>query len=262
MPSTATADGVQVAYDVEGSGPLLLFVHGITENRTVWDPIVERLRGDFTCARLDLRGHGESGTSNEYDALAAAGDVTAVVEAVGAAEAPVVVGHSLGGIVATAYAAADGSAARAVVNVDQGLRLADFAALVRPLEAELRGPSFRDVYPVVLHSLGFDRIDPATQERLGAIHARAPQDVVLGMWGPLFESTDEQIEALVDGLVAEVRVPYLSLHGLDLGPDYAGWLTTRIPTGTVEVWDGDGHWLHLVEPDRFAARVRDFVAEI
>jgi len=260
VPSTATADGIKIAYDVEGAGPLLLFVHGITENRTVWDPIVERLRGDFTCARLDVRGHGESEAPGEYDALAAAGDVTAVVEALGVAEPPVVVGHSLGSIVATAYAAVGGSAARAVVNVDQGLRLADFAALVRPLEAELRGPNFRDVYPVVLEALGFDRLDPDIQEHLRAIHARAPQDVVLGMWGPLFESTDEQIEELVEGLVAEVRVPYLSLHGLDLGPDYAGWLTTRIPTATVEVWDGDGHWLHLVEPDRFAARVRDFVA--
>lgn len=261
MPTTATADEIRIAYDVEGSGPLFLFVHGITENRTVWDPVVERLRGDFTCARLDLRGHGESGTSGEYDALAAAGDVTAVVEAVGAAEPPVVVGHSLGAVVATAYAAT-GGVARAVVNVDQGLRLADFAALVRPLEAELRGPNFRDIFPVVLEALGFDRLDPDTQARLQAVHARAPQKVVLGMWAPLFESTDEQIDALVEGLVREVRVPYLALHGSDPGPGYAEWLTSRVPTATVEVWDGDGHWLHLVEPDRFAARVRSFVAEI
>jgi pimeloyl-ACP methyl ester carboxylesterase len=190
----------------------------------------------------------------------AAGDLTAVVDAVGAAEAPVVVGHSLGAIVAIAYVAGGGGA-RAVVSVDQGLRLADFAALVRPLEAELRGPNFRDVYPVVLHALGFDRLDPDTQERLRAIHDRASQDVVLGVWGPLFESTDEQIDAVVDGLLAEVRVPYLSLHGSDLGPDYARWLTARMPTATVEVWDGAGHWLHLVDPDRFVSRVSSFVAE-
>jgi pimeloyl-ACP methyl ester carboxylesterase len=35
-----------------------------------------------------------------------------------------------------------------------------------------------------------------------------------------------------------------------------------VPTASVEVWDGDGHWLHLVEPDRFAARIREFVAAI
>ena len=259
MPTTTAADRTRIAYDVEGSGPLLLLVHGITENRTVWDPIVERLRGDFTCARLDLRGHGESGAPGEYDALAAAGDVTAVVEAMGRAEAPAIVGHSLGAFVATAYVAI-GGVARGVVNVEQGLRLADFAALVRPLETELRGPNFRHVYPVVLEALGFDRLDPDTQEHLRAIHARAPQDVVLGMWGPLFESTDAQLDELVDSLVGEVRVPYLSLHGLDLGPDYASWLTSRVPTATVELWDGDGHWLHLVEPDRFAARIREFVA--
>jgi pimeloyl-ACP methyl ester carboxylesterase len=34
------------------------------------------------------------------------------------------------------------------------------------------------------------------------------------------------------------------------------------PTATLEVWGGYGHWLHLVDPDRFAARVREFVAAV
>ncbi len=59
-------------------------------------------------------------------------------------------------------------------------------------------------------------------------------------------------------LTADVHVPYLALHGIDPGPDYASWLHGIIPTSTVEVWDGDGHYPHLVEPARFLDRLRAF----
>ena len=54
------------------------------------------------------------------------------------------------------------------------------------------------------------------------------------------------------------RVPYLALHGIDPGPDYGAWLRGVIPTATLEVWDGDGHYPHLVEPARFLDRLRAF----
>lgn len=261
MPATATADGIKIAYDVGGSGPLLLFVHGITENRTLWDPVVERLRGEFTCARLDVRGHGESEAPGEYDALAMAGDLAAVVDAIGAADEPVVVGHSFGGFLATVYA---GSApVRAVVNVDQGLRTSDLAQLVRPLAAELRGPRFSETFGAIVDSLGADSLDPGTAARLARLHEDASQGLVVGVWTQLFDSTDEELDSLVETmLLPNVRVPYLALHGSDPGPGYTDWLTSLVPTAAVEVWDGAGHWLHLVDPDRFAARVRSFVTEI
>lgn len=34
---------VQLAFDQTGSGPLLVLVHGITENRHSWDPLLDRL---------------------------------------------------------------------------------------------------------------------------------------------------------------------------------------------------------------------------
>lgn len=260
MPTTTAADGTAVAYEVDGSGPLLLLVHGITEDHTLWDPIVERLRGEFTCARLDLRGHGRSAAAAAYDSFSTVADLTATVEAVAAPDAPVIVGHSLGGFLATVYAITGAGPLRAVVNVDQSLRLSDLAQLVRPLEADLRGPAFADVFGAILDSLGADRLDPETQRRLRALHAHARQDFVLGAWQAIFDSTDEEIEALVESMVPNLEVPYLALHGADPGPGYADWLTSRVPTATVEVWDGHGHWLHLVDPDRFVARVRDFVA--
>ena len=81
---------------------------------------------------------------------------------------------------------------------------------------------------------------------------------MLGVWAPLLELSLEELDALVVSLTADVRVPYLALHGTDPGPDYASWLHGIIPTSTVEVWDGDGHYPHLVEPARFLDRLRAF----
>ncbi len=55
-----------------------------------------------------------------------------------------------------------------------------------------------------------------------------------------------------------VRCPYLAIHGIDPGPAYAAWLTGLIPTATVEVWEGLGHYPHLVDPDRFVRRLEEF----
>jgi len=260
VPTTTAADGTAVAYEVDGSGPFLLFVHGITEDHTVWDPIVGRLRDEFTCARLDLRGHGRSAPAADYDSFSTVGDLAATAEAIAAPDPPVIVGHSLGGFLATVYAVTGAGPLRGVVNVDQSLRLSDLAQLVRPLEADLRGPGFADVFGVILDSLGADRLDPETRDRLRELHEHARQDFVLGAWQAIFESTDEEIEALVESMLPNLQVPYLALHGADPGPGYADWLTSRVRTATVEVWDGHGHWLHLVDPDRFATRVRKFVA--
>ncbi|HUF84504.1 MAG TPA: alpha/beta hydrolase [Acidimicrobiia bacterium] len=260
MPTTTAADGTAVAYEVDGSGPVLLFVHGITEDHTMWDPIVERLRAGFTCARLDLRGHGRSAAAADYDSSSTVGDLAATVAAVAAPDPPTIIGHSLGGFLATIYAVTGAGPVRAVVNVDQSLRLADLAQVVRPLEADLRGPAFEDVLGAILDSLGTDRLDPGTQKRLHEFHGQARQEFVLGAWQAIFDSTDEEIEALVESMLPNLRVPYLALHGADPGPGYSDWLTSLVPTATVEVWEGHGHWLHLVDPDRFVARIRDFAA--
>jgi pimeloyl-ACP methyl ester carboxylesterase len=53
-------DRPTISYDVAGHGPLVVFVHGLTSFRQTWDPVTTLLAEEFTCVRLDLRGHGAS----------------------------------------------------------------------------------------------------------------------------------------------------------------------------------------------------------
>ncbi len=97
---------VDCAYSVDGKGPPLFMVHGIGSRRATWDALVAELERDFTCIRYDLRGHGDSPVPPVPYSL---DDLVADLEALRAKldiERAHVIGHSLGGMVAPAYARA------------------------------------------------------------------------------------------------------------------------------------------------------------
>ena len=94
--------------------------------------------------------------------------------------------------------------------------------------------------------------------------ARVIPQVPLDLWKTRLDGDPDAIRADDEAFAAilgGVTHPYLELHGTPVAPGYAQWLTATIATAHFEAWDGLGHWLHLVEPVRFANRVRAFVAD-
>lgn len=247
---------VDLAYDVAGAGPPLILVHGIAENRHSWDPVP--LHEHFRVVRVDLRGHGESPGREPYDLPTLARDVHAVAEKVAPGEPPVVVGHSIGGVVVSVYAGL--FPVRAAVNVDQVLALAEMRDQVLQAEPMLRGDGL-DAFVGAMFGQLSGALDPAEAARLAALR-RPNREAILGMWAPLLELTAVELDALVrQHVTVPAGTPYLALHGLDPGPQYAAWLAGLIPGATVEIWgEVPTHFPHLVDPARFVARVRDFVA--
>ena len=167
------------------------------------------------------------------------------------------VGHSLGGVVVSAVAAS-GAPVRSVVNVDQPLKLDDFQDGLQAAAPALRDPaSFPQVMNALFDGMTGDVIGDSERDRLAALR-RLDQDVVLGIWSPVLDSTRDALAERMETMARAVRCPYLAIHGIDPGPAYAAWLTGLIPTATVEVWEGLGHYPHLVDPDRFVRRLEAF----
>ncbi len=245
-----------IRWDESGSGPPAIFVHGLAEDRQAWDALLPLLAGRFRCIRLDLRGHGESSAADDYAALAMAQDVATVAAEAALDQAPLLIGHSLGAIVATAYATQ--APVSGVVNIDQSLRLGDFAVALGPLEPVLRGPDYADGVAAVFAALGTGSLSAAQAEALDRQHRAVQQQVLLGVWDLVLQTPPEQLTALAESLLSAVRVPYLAIHGNDPGPAYPAWLRQSVPDALVEVWDGSGHYPHLCEPQRFADRVQAF----
>jgi pimeloyl-ACP methyl ester carboxylesterase len=108
--------------------------------------------------------------------------------------------------------------------------------------------------------LGGPRPSERVRRELRAYRVEARRPVVLGLWLPLVEQTEAAVLATLTPLLRKIRAPYLSLHGSDPGPGYEAWLRELVPSARVETWDGLGHWLHRIEPERFLKRVREFQA--
>jgi pimeloyl-ACP methyl ester carboxylesterase len=257
MAVARARDGATIAYDVTGDGPPLVLVHGITDCRRLWDPLVPAFAVDHRVIAVDLRGHGESARLPPYDPFTMADDLEAVIADTdaGADNPPLLVGHSLGGIVVTMYLA--GHTARGVVNVDQPLEISGFKTMLTSVEPMLRGDeaSFHAVLDGLFEAL-FGPLDESERARVRA-EASPEQDVVLGVWDLALTMDADALDAMISDGLRDVRVPYLTILGNEPG-DYASWLTNAMPHAVIDVWPGTGHFLQLVDKERFVQRVRDF----
>jgi pimeloyl-ACP methyl ester carboxylesterase len=256
MGTVTVDDGTPISYSESGDGPPLVLVHGITESRHAWDPVLPALAEHWRVVAIDLRGHGESGRQDPYDMLTLATDVHAVVRELDLDD-PLMVGHSLGGVVVSAYGGAP-YPARAIVNVDQPIALGAFKEALEPLTPMLLGS--REEFDTAI-GIVFDVLDgplpPDERARLNALSSPEPE-VVLAIWGAVFDNSAEALDLLAADLAAGIEVPYLSLHGMDPGEDYPDWLTAIIPSSTIDVWLEAGHYPHLTMPERFVERLVAF----
>jgi pimeloyl-ACP methyl ester carboxylesterase len=108
-----TATGPFAIRDHGGAGRGLLLVHGTGHNLEVWEPLADRLRGDFRVVSFDLRGHGQT-PLNSAKAEEHWRDLAAIIDALRLKQ-PILVGHSGGGYAVAAHAAAGGACAGLVV---------------------------------------------------------------------------------------------------------------------------------------------------
>lgn len=104
----ATVNGLDLHYALDGpdDAPTIVFSNSLGTSLEMWDMQVRALCDRFRCLRYDTRGHGRSAVRDEpagIDDLA--GDLCGLLDALGIAKAHVV-GLSLGGMTAQAFAAA------------------------------------------------------------------------------------------------------------------------------------------------------------
>ena len=105
-PCTLPGPGPAIRYDDGGGGehdrPLVL-LHGLSANSTSWSAVIERTARRWHSYALDFRGHGRSDrTPGHYRLDDYLDDADRLLQVIG--EPSVVVGHSLGAIVAAALA--------------------------------------------------------------------------------------------------------------------------------------------------------------
>jgi pimeloyl-ACP methyl ester carboxylesterase len=211
-----------------GTGAPIVFIHGLGMSAASWDACMEALQDRYTVVAIDLLGHGDSPVPEdaaEYTRDRALDDIDEVLtQLLADIDTPaVLVGHSLGGYLALAFAATRPDTARGVVVINTG-------------------PGYRD--PV-------KREEWNERSKRNAHRFGVPEQVT---------TLNLQEDSVVMDRLAEMPTPTLVLAGSDDRPEYTGageYLVRKMPDARLVVVDGGGHSMH---EDSHAVEVAGLIA--
>jgi pimeloyl-ACP methyl ester carboxylesterase len=246
--------GVVLSFDDEGSGdPPLVFLHPWAGNRSFFAAQVERFLPTYRCLAVDLKGHGDSGApADGYSMAELADDVAWLCGQVGVSGA-VVVGHSMGGIVAVHLAAAHAALVRGVVVLDSPLMPPPgFVELVPPLLEGMRGPDFRDVTRAFQGQFAGFADDSERREALLDTLVAGEQHVKVSTLEHVFGDDNE-------AAVRACRAPILYVGS---GMGFADLERLKTAAGgqfEATTVTGAGHFIQLEVPDQVNDAIARFV---
>ena len=262
MPEIPVRD-TTIYYEHTGTGPALLFIHGMCGDARVWAGQVGRLADRFTCVTYDRRGHTRSPLGSAPESVAThAADAAALIEELGL-DRPVVVGSSGGARIGVELARTRPELLAGAIfseppifslEAEAGQAfMAEIAAVVGPA-AETGGPAAAvdAFFPVVCPGL-WSQIDETAKDRY-----RANGEMMLAEFtGPAYQLTPEG--------AAGIHLPCLVIAGTDSHPALraiAARLVRALPDARFAELDGSGHVTYAERPDDFARAVAAFAAEV
>ena len=279
MTEYVDLDGGRIAYDVTGSGPLVVLLHGIGDRRQAYRFLAPRLaQAGYRVVSADLRGHGESSmdwksvTGKEaISRTDVAGDLLGLIRHLGGPA--IIVGHSISGGAATIAAAEQPDLVSGIVELNPFTKTqkVHVGALVRNRRYR-RGIS-RLAGLQLFHSLRFwlrylDVAYPTKPadyaEYMAALAAKLREPGRMAE----FMKTGKSTPADAAAQLPYITVPALVIMGT-LDPDFADpraegdAIVAAMPSGlgTVAMVEGAGHYPHAQSPDQVAALVIGFLKE-
>ncbi|MEU6217879.1 alpha/beta fold hydrolase [Streptomyces sp. NPDC047022] len=239
------ADGAALTYDDEGprdgDGVPLVFVHGWTANRHRWDHQLEHFSQKRRVIRLDLRGHGESGGSGARTIEALARDVLALLDHL-EVDRFVLIGHSMGGMIAQTVALAHPERVERLVLVGSISRMVYSRGRALLMSASTKVPFKLFIAANIQRAFapGYPREE--IREYIKGSSA-TPREVVMTCYGAMrdFDVLDR---------VGEIRVPTLIVHGyhdIQLPVRQMLRMAKAYPDAEVRIIDA-GHELPVEKP--------------
>jgi YbgC/YbaW family acyl-CoA thioester hydrolase len=256
-----TVNGVNLAVEVRGEGPAILFVHGYPLDRTIWRDQIDSLEG-YRRIAPDLRGMGQSDAPDlGYGMGIYADDLAALLDALGVNEV-VLCGLSMGGYVIFEFLRRWRHRVRALILMDtraegdstEGRRARDAAA------ATARDGGAGAVGGALLAKMlaaGSEERAPELVDRVRRMMAATP---VAGMIGALAAMRDRHDSTGLLPTLADL--PTLVLVGEEdalAPPDAARRMATLIPGARLVVIPGAGHLPPVERPSETTAEIREFL---
>ena len=228
--------GHRLSLELSGGGPPhFVCLHGLVDGLEIWQGLAQRLAGHGQVIRFDQRAHGDSDApGGPYRREDLAADVDALLSQL-EIERALLVGHSMGGIVAICTALAHPE------------RVAGLVLLGTASECSEKVAGWYERIAQAGEAEGVDGIRHAIY---GARSQRAIRGDAVGLAHVTRCLKSLHSDPLTPKLAA-LRCPTLLLVGErdPMGPGASVILQRAIPGAKLEVIAGRGHWLHVEAPD-------------
>jgi pimeloyl-ACP methyl ester carboxylesterase len=256
---TVRRNGVDLAYVERGSGdPPILFLHGMACVKEHMGALVDAFAPRHRCVAFDLRGHGSSTVpEGAYATADFMADIAAVIDELDL-DRPVLVGHSFGGSVSLAFAAAHPDRVRALVLLDSGLRSnATVHADLNPFYDALRAAT-PDEYRKIVEEFCLSRLfdlsvdDESIARDIAVQMAQVPAHVFLSMATTVtgFDSASTARACRVPSMIIQSCQPFVDPAALAALGD--NWYDAKVV--------GAGHFIQVLAPDQVVPMLRRFLA--
>jgi pimeloyl-ACP methyl ester carboxylesterase len=258
--------------EVSGEPPIVLLHQSLARSED-WENIFPRLATRYRTIAYDARGHGRSGRSPDYSLRAFADDALRILREI-AKEPAVLIGHSLGALVALVTAGDAPELVRGLVLEDPALGYpkawdaAQYAALREGIASAEPVALAKAVSKQPLPSPG-----PRGERTYGELRGFFAAERVVTYFrdvDPAFIDArvagDGPAAALITDALAKVKAPVLVLAGEPrLGgavDDPAEWRLKKLPDVTVKRFPGSGHLLHGFRPEQFIENIEPFLRKL
>jgi len=258
----APSNPLQCAYSMEGEGPPLVLVHGIGARKGSWARLVDVLKEDYCCITYDLRGHGDSPLPpQKFELSDLVEDLELLRDNLGISQMHVM-GHSLGGMIAPAYARryrdrvlSLGLLSTAAFRTEEDSR--KVLAIVEAMEKD-------GVEPMLDSLVARWFTDPFMADNPDVVQWRREQVL----------TTDEQVFLNVFRIYAEtemapwlheISVPSLVCTGeLDGGcnPRLNRQVADALPNSQLRILEGLKHAIQLEAPELLAREIKSFLENL
>ena len=256
-----------------GDSPPLVILHGYLEQGAAWERVAAQMTGRYVVAP-DQRGHGLSehvGAGGFYHFWDYVSDLDALVQSLGGTVD--LVGHSMGGTVASYYAGTSPDAIRRLVLVE-GLGPPDMTAIAvqrsRKFLADHRRNRPHRILPDLEDAIRRMRhwntsLPDAEAERLARrITTPHPDGGLVWTWDVLHRATAPVpfSEALFIAWIREIRAPTLLVEGGDsvFRVPHTSERAAALTDARAVSIAGAGHLVHHDRPEALARVIRDHLS--
>jgi pimeloyl-ACP methyl ester carboxylesterase len=233
--------------------PPILFVHGAGCNASVWEAQAEYFAGKHAAYRLDLPGHGGSGSEGEERISSYSAWARLAASRLFAAEPFVLAGHSMGGAVALEIAVEPPETLAGIVLVGTGAKLAVTRAVFQMLKEDLEA---------FFQTIGQFAFAPATASEVRVRFIRAVRQCPPSVIFNDFKACDGfDIRDRLD----RIRIPALILCGADdqLAPTkHSAYLQASIASSRFVVIPEAGHLVMTEQPAAVNQAIEKFLREL